>query len=109
MAPGSATLCRMTSQEGWKLAYEVVSSEVARRGLTLAVFSASVGLHRTTLDRMRRGDELGDASLKAIEGGLTLPRDFLRYIAQGDQGSIQDPATGADPDLVRWVLRKMVV
>lgn len=109
MGAGSATLCRMASKEGWKLAYEVVSSEVARRGLSLAVFSTSVGLHRTTLDRMRKGDELGVASRKAIEGGLSLPRDFLLYIAEGDAGSVQ--AAGdhpdVDPDLVRWISRKL--
>lgn len=107
MATVSATLCRMASKQGWELAYEVVSSEVARRGLTLAVFSASIGLHRTTLDRFRKGEELGEASLDSIEGGLSLPRDFLRYVADGDVDALRE--TGADPDLVRWLLRKLAV
>lgn len=106
MAAGSVTLVRMASLEGWQLAYEVVSREIARRGITLADFSASVGIHRTTLNRMSRGDELGQPSLAAIEGGLSLPRDFLRYIAEGDRDSIQS-SYKADPDLVRWLLRRL--
>lgn len=105
MTAGSATLCRMASKEGWKLAYEVVSSEVARRGITLALFSTSVGLHRTTLDRLRKGEEIGEASRKAIEGGLSLPRDFLLDVAEHDEEALRE--SGADPDLVRWVLRKL--
>lgn len=108
MTTGSATLCRMTSNqevEDWTAAYLVVDHEVSRRGTNKVTFAKAIGLDRTTLDRMRTGARLGAASLAKIEGGLGLPRDLLLYVARGDLEAVA--AASEDADLVRWIASKL--
>lgn len=108
MAP---TLCVMTLEEDWSLAYQVAATEIARRGLTKETFAKSAGLHRSTLSRMREGEKLADESLWKIEGNLGWPRDLLTYVARHELDQIRhavanDPTT-VDPDLIRWLTLKM--
>lgn len=98
------------NDEDWSLAYQVASTEIARRGLTKETFAKAAGLHRSTLSRMREGEKLADESLWKIEGNLGWPRDLLTYVARHDVGMIRHAVEGSDrvdPDLVRWLTLKI--
>ena len=98
-------------REDWALAYQVASTEIARRGLTKDTFANAAGLHRSTLSRMREGEKLADESLWKIEGNLGWPRDLLTYIARHEvdlvREAVEHSPERVDPDLVRWVTIKM--
>lgn len=87
----------------WALAYRALACEVARGGRTVSAFAKSVGVHRSTLDRMRRGAELTPEILWKVEGGLGWPRDLLACIARHDL----DPVRAVDPDLARWLTLRL--
>lgn len=95
----------MESKQDWPLTFDVVAGEIARRGLSLEAWAKASGIHRSTLYRMRDGERLSDAKLQQIEGALGLPRDLLLYVAEGDIETIR--ALDVDPDLQRWLLKKL--
>lgn len=62
---------------------------------------------RTTLDRVKRGDNVSDTMLRAMGDVLDLPRDYLLYIGRANVDRIERLLPEANDDLrdlIRWTL-----
>ncbi|HET6920507.1 MAG TPA: hypothetical protein VFI46_13725 [Jiangellaceae bacterium] len=104
------TLCHT-----WLMEYDralighVVAREIERRYGRLATFLRRVPdlPSRRTIERVMNADPLIEhRTLRRIEGGLGLPRDFLVVaVANHDVADIR--AASIDPDLRRWVLTQI--
>jgi hypothetical protein len=94
----------MTDETGRRWIAELVQYEVSRLGLTRTRMRKQWGsvVSPATVDRVRRGEVVGDSYLAAIGDLLGMPRGFLTYVGEGDVARIK--TSGADPDLIRWVL-----
>ena len=94
----------MTDAQGRRMLAELVSYEVSRLGLTRTRMRKEWGpvVSPATVDRVRRGEVVGDQYLAAIGDRLGMPRGFLTYVAEGDIDRIKK--SGGDPDLIRWTL-----
>lgn len=109
MNADSATLCRVADIEGdyWAVVGTFVENEANRRGLTLEALARRAGLSRQTVSKLANGQPLQETSLARIEGVLELPRDLLLDIATGNESEIRTAVHQKDPDLYRWLKRKI--
>lgn len=91
---------------GWTFVHRLVVREAQRLALTREQLAKRARMNRSTLDRMRKGEQLSEDSLARIEGALDMPRDLLRYAAEGDIAAMKR-ALKDNPDLVRWVSEEL--
>jgi hypothetical protein len=80
----------VTAQMGWK---GLSGPEIERLGR----------VSRATVDRVKRGDPVSNAFLRALGDSIDLPRDFLLYVLDGDVEAVTR-AAAHDEDLVRWTV-----
>lgn len=93
----------MTDETGRRWIAELVSYEVGRLGLTRTRMKQQWSrVSPATVDRVRRGDVVGDQYLAAIGDLLGMPRGYLEYVGNGDIDRIK--GSGGDPDLIRWTI-----
>lgn len=97
-------MAQIENPEGdYRLVAEVIRAEAPRRGFTLDELAKTAKKDRTHISRMGNGAAVSQATLRAFEGPLGLPRDFLTDVARRDLAAIQ--SGDAEPDLVRWLAR----
>lgn len=105
-----STLSHMASIEieggDWPLVAKVIRAEAPHRGFTLDQIAKRAGKDRTHISRMAKGTAVSLDTLRAFNGALGLPRDFLVYVARHDLASIA--TADAEPDLARWLTASIV-
>lgn len=79
---------------------ETVKAVMAWEGYTGVGIDNTGRVSRATINRVKRGDVISDAMLRALGDALALPRDFLLYVGTGDIKRIE--TSGAEQDLIRW-------
>lgn len=94
----------MREHEDWALVRAVIDAETAFQGRTQTDLCKTAGIDRTVLQTLGRGRPVTDATLRRVEGALSLPREFLRYVAHVDFEAMEE--TTASPDLIRFVRRR---
>ena len=93
----------MIDRTGRQRIAALVRATMGWRSLSGPGIEATGRVSRATVDRVKRGDErISYTTLRALGDVLGLPRDFLIYVGTGDRRLIE--ASGAEPDLIRWVL-----
>jgi hypothetical protein len=82
---------------------ELVRAQMAWTGMSGPGIEATGRVSRATVDRVKRADaNVSDTMLRALGDVLGLPRDFLIYVGSANVLAIEQ--SGADADLLRWVL-----
>jgi hypothetical protein len=91
---------------GRRLVSDLVRAQMGWIGMSGLGIERTGRVSRATVDRIKRGEVVSDAMLRATGDAIGLPRDFLLYVLQGNIHAIREAAE-SDPDLVRWTLASL--
>lgn len=91
---------------GRRLVGELVKAQMGWRHMSGPGVERTGRVSRATIDRIKRGEAVSDAMLRATGDALGLPRDYLLYVRDGKIHAVRE-AADQDPDLVRWTLALM--
>ena len=93
----------MIDENGRRWIGALVGYEVGRLGLTRTRMRKQWSrVSPATVERVTRGEAVGDQYLAAIGDLLGMPRGYLQYVGAGDTDRIK--GSGADADLIRWTV-----
>lgn len=73
-------------------------------------FTGTGRVSQSTIERVKRGEEVSETLLRALGDVLDLPRDYLLYIGHGNTDRIERLGDDADEDLrdlIRWTLEHL--